>query len=118
GPILAGGVARSFPIPSSSCRIPATAQAYVINSTVVPDGSLDYLTLWATGTAQPMVSNLNAHDGQVTANMTSVAAGMGGAINAYATNNTHLVLDITGYFAAPAPGGLHLFTVSPCRVLD
>jgi hypothetical protein len=118
GPILTGGATRSFPILSSSCGIPATAQAYAINATALPDGFLDHLTLWATGMAQPVVSNLTASDGQPTANMAIVAAGAGGAINANATNNTHLVLDIAGYFAPPAPGGLHLFTVTPCRVLD
>jgi hypothetical protein len=117
GPILMGGATRSFPLLLSSCGIPATAQAYAINATALPDGFLDHLTLWATGMAQPVVSNLNASDGQPTANMAIVAAGAGGAINANATNNTHLVLDVTGYFAPPAPGGLHLFTVTPCRVL-
>jgi hypothetical protein len=118
GPILSGRSARSFPILSSSCGIPATAQAYVLNATAVPDGFLDYLTLWPTGTAQPFVSNLNSYDGQATAGMAIVRAGAGGAIDAYATDNTHLVLDITGYFAPPAPGGLHLFTTSPCRLVD
>jgi hypothetical protein len=118
GPILSGRQPRSFPILLSSCGIPATAQAYVLNATVVPDGFLDYLTLWPTGIAQPFVSNLNTYDGQVTAGMAIVSAGTAGAIDAYATNNTHLVLDITGYFAPAAPGGLRLFTISPCRVVD
>ncbi len=39
-PSLAAGVTRSFPIPSSSCDVPATAQAYAFNITVVPPGSI------------------------------------------------------------------------------
>jgi glucose/arabinose dehydrogenase len=118
GPLLTGGSTRSFPIPSSSCGIPSTAQAYVLNATVVPSGFLGYLTVWPTGLPQPLVSTLNAYDGMVTANMAIVPAGTGGAIEAFVTQDTHLVLDITGYFAPPGPGGLHLVTLSPCRVVD
>ena len=45
GPILSGGVPRSFPLLSATCGIPATAQAYSVNATVVPSGPLGYLTL-------------------------------------------------------------------------
>jgi hypothetical protein len=76
------------------------------------------LTLWPAGVPQPFVSTLNAYDGQVTANMAIVPAGTAGAINAFATQNTHLILDITGYFAPPGPGGLQLTTLNPCRLVD
>jgi uncharacterized repeat protein (TIGR01451 family) len=119
GPILTGGVARSFPIKSSSCNIPMNAQAYVLNATVVPSGFLDYLTLWPTGVTRPFVSTLNAYDGQVTANMAIVPGDpTSGSIDAYATQNTHLILDITGYFAAPSGGGFSFFALPPCRVVD
>jgi uncharacterized repeat protein (TIGR01451 family) len=118
GPILNGNSTRSLPIPSSSCGIPTSAQAYAFNATVVPTGFLNYLTLWPAGALQPVVSTLNAPDGQITANMAIVPAGASGAINAFVTENTHLVLDITGYFAPPGTGGLSLFPVTPCRVLD
>jgi uncharacterized repeat protein (TIGR01451 family) len=118
GPILIGGTTRSFPIASSDCGIPATAQAFAFNATVVPSGSLGFLTLWPTGVAQPVVSTLNALDGQITANMAIVPAGTAGAINAFVTDDTHLVLDITGYFAPPASGGLQFYTLTPCRVAD
>jgi hypothetical protein len=29
------------------CSVPSSAQAYVFNATVVPSGTLGYLTLWA-----------------------------------------------------------------------
>jgi hypothetical protein len=118
GPILSGNTSRTLPILSSNCGIPATARAYVLNATVVPSASLGYLTLWPTGVAQPLVSTLNAIDGQVTANMAIVAAGTNGSIDAFVTNNTHLLLGITGYFAPPAAGGLSFFTLTPCRVVD
>jgi hypothetical protein len=36
----------------------------------------------------------------------------------FASNGTDLVIDINGYFAAQATGGLSLYNLVPCRVLD
>jgi uncharacterized repeat protein (TIGR01451 family) len=122
GPIMTGGSTRTFPIVTSGCGIPTTATAYVLTATVLPTGFLDYLTLWPTGLPQPFVSTLNAYDGQVTSNMAIIPAGSNGTINgtidAFVTQNTHLILDISGYFASPAAGGLSFFTLNPCRVAD
>jgi hypothetical protein len=81
-----------------SCGLP-DSQAYVFNATVVPQGSLGYLTLWPAGQNQPVVSTLNAHDGAITSNMAIVPAGTQGEINAYAAGLTDLILDISSYFA-------------------
>jgi hypothetical protein len=99
GPILDAQTTRSFPIPASPCHIPATAAAYSLNVTVVPDGALQYLTAWPTGSAQPFVSTLNSWDGTVVANAAIVPAGADGAINIFVTNRTHVILDINGFFA-------------------
>ncbi|HUI85072.1 MAG TPA: hypothetical protein VL240_12660 [Candidatus Binatia bacterium] len=80
------------------CGIPGTAQAYVLNATVVPSGSLGYLTLWPDSQPQPGVSTLNALDGAVTSNMAIVPT-TNGSIDAFAANPTNLILDISGYFA-------------------
>jgi hypothetical protein len=40
GPILAAGMARSFPISAGGCNIPNAAAAYAMNVTVVPEGPL------------------------------------------------------------------------------
>ncbi len=99
GPILAAGTTRSFAIPESGCGIPSNAAAYALNITVVPDGPLGFLTAWPTGSPQPFVSTLNSWDGTVVANAATVSAGTDGAISIYVTNQTHVVLDINGYFA-------------------
>lgn len=117
-PSLVAGGTRTFPILSSSCNVPASAQAYSLNMTVVPKGPLSYLTTWPTGVAQPTVSTLNAPTGVITANAAIVPAGTGGSINTFVTEATDLVIDINGYFAPPAFNGLSLFATSPCRVLD
>ncbi|MGA8026598.1 MAG: chitobiase/beta-hexosaminidase C-terminal domain-containing protein [Bryobacteraceae bacterium] len=118
GPYLQGSVVRAFPVLSSSCSIPASAQAYSLNFTAVPHGALGYLTVWPTGETQPTVSTLNAPTGVATANAAIVPAGSSGNISVFASNNTDLVIDVNGYFAPPASGGLSLYTLTPCRVLD
>ena len=82
----------------SFCGPPNTAQAYVFNATVVPVGSLGYLTLWPDGESQPVVSTLNAIDGAITSNM-AVVPNVNGSTDAYASGTTQLILDISSYFA-------------------
>jgi hypothetical protein len=119
GPYIAGGTSRSIAIPSSNCGIPATAVAYSLNITVVPrTGTLGYLTVWPAGQAQPVVSTLNSPNGLVLANAAIVPAGTSGAISAFATNDTDLVVDINGYFVPPASNTLQFYPLTPCRVLD
>jgi hypothetical protein len=118
GPSLAVNTSRTFPLPTGTCNLPSTAQAYSLNLAVVPQGPLGYLTAWPTGQPQPGTANLSAPTGQVTANAAIVAAGTNGSIDVYASNNTDLIVDVDGYFAQAGTGGLSLHTVSPCRVLD
>ena len=84
---------------NSQCGVTTLAQAYVFNATVVPSGSLGYLTLWPDGEDQPVVSTLNAADGSLTNNMAIVPAGTAGEVDAFANGLTQLLLDISSYFA-------------------
>jgi hypothetical protein len=74
--------------------------------------------VWPVGQTQPLVSTLNAPTGTITANAAIIPTGTGGAIDLFVTNTTDMVIDINGYFAPPGVGGLSLYTLSPCRVLD
>jgi len=99
-PSMAAGETRTFTIPSGACaNIPATAQAYSFNVTVVPPGPLIYLTAWPAGEAQPFVSTLNSFQGTVVANAAIVPAGAGGAVSFFVTDATNLIVDINAYFA-------------------
>jgi Divergent InlB B-repeat domain len=119
GPFLAGSTRRDFPIGGNACGAPATAKAYSLNVTVVPRvGFLGFLTGWPAGQAMPNVSILNSMDGSVKANAAIVPAGTNGAVTFSATNDTDLVLDINGYFAPPATGGLSFYAATPCRIAD
>jgi hypothetical protein len=116
---LSGGTPRDFSPLYSSCRIPASAQAYSLNFTAIPIAPIGYLSTWASGQPQPVVSTLNTGSLEVTANAAIVPAGTNGDITVYSSDPADLVIDINGYFApATVSGALSLFNVTPCRVLD
>ncbi len=117
GPAISGGTSRDFAIPQGSCSIPSTAQAYALNATVVPHGSLSYLTIWPTGATRPTVSTLNSLDGRIKANAAIIPAGTSQSVTVYASNTTDVVLDISGYFV-PDSSALAYFPLTPCRVVD
>jgi hypothetical protein len=118
-PSLVGGATRNFPIPSSGCGVPSTAQAYSLNITVVPAGTpLSYLTAWATGSPQPTVATLNDLSGVTLGNAAIVPAGTGGAISLYVTSDTDVIIDINGYFAPADAPAQEFYPMTPCRIAD
>ena len=118
GPSMTAGSARVF-VPMGACGIPATAQAYSLNVTVVPQGPLPFLTLWPSGQTQPGVSTLNSFGGTVVANAAIVPAGAGGAVSVFATAPTDVILDIDGYFdSTTVANSLSFYPATPCRVAD
>jgi hypothetical protein len=99
GPVMAANSTRDIPIPNSACGIPATAQAYSLNVTVVPREPLGFLTVWPAGASRPFVSTLNSLQGKIVANAAIVSAGNNGAISVFVTNQSDVIVDINGYFA-------------------
>jgi len=124
-PSLVGGMSRTFPMQSSStCSIPTTALAYSLNFAVLPPGPLGYISVWPTEQPQPLVATLNDVTGTIVANAAIVPAGTGGSIDVYASNNTDVIIDINGYYAAsfgtptagyafPNTSGTPLMTIAP-----
>ena len=122
GPRLEAQQERDFPLLMSSC-IPSNVipVAYSLNVTAVPNPRhqpLGYLTLWPAGEPQPDVSTLNNPTGTTVANATITAAGQNGELAVYPYDSTDLLIDINGYFAAPAIGGYSFYPVPPCRAYD
>ena len=72
---------------------------------------------WAQQPQNP-VSTLNNPTGTYVANAAIVPAGSGGSITAFGSDDTHLAVDINGYFASAGTGGLVLYPAPPCRVFD
>ena len=122
GPYLGSDHERDFPVATSSCISTETnIQAYSFNVTAVPHPTgqrLGFLTVWPRGAPVPNVSTLNNPTGTIVANAAIVPAGLSGDVAVYSNDDTDLLIDINGYFAAPGPGGLSLYALAPCRVID
>ena len=120
GPMFHSDETRSINITGGGCHLPATAKAFALNITVVPQGQLDYLTVWPSSTDRPLVSNLNSYDGRIKANAAIVSAGSLGAVNIFSKGNTDVILDVNGYFVDPSEGAdsLAFYPLPPCRVVD
>jgi hypothetical protein len=106
-PVMSAGQTRTIPVLSNTrCNIPATAQAYSLNFTVVPTGFLGFLSAWPTGNPpSPLVSILNDYTGTVLANAAVIAAGTAGSIDIFTTDQTQVVIDINGYYTAQVSSG-------------
>lgn len=119
-PFLARGEVRTLPMQNSSlCPIPPSAKAYVVNVTMVPRGSVDFVTLWPSGEARPNVWSIRSPDGNTVANSAIVKAGSNGAIQVYASDATDLLIDVAGYFTDnTAVSNLVYYPLAPCRVID
>lgn len=79
---------------------------------------MSYLKIWPQGETEPAVSTLNNPTATTVANAALVAAGTNGGIAVFPSDDTDLLIDINGYFAAPGSGGLSLYPVPTCRALD
>src|SRR5450759_42261 len=112
-PLLARGACQGV-------TIPANAQAVVGNSAVVNFISgPGYITLYPSGAAQPLVANLNYNANDIVSNAFTVGLGSDGKFNIFASTTTHFIVDITGYYAPPGPGGLYYHPLPyPVRRLD
>lgn len=117
-PYMSAGATRTFPIAQSPCAVPAP-QVYSLNITVVPRTStLQSLTMWPTGQTKPPVMTVSSVNGQVVAGAALVQAGTSGSVNVSASEDTEVLFDINGYFAATSDTGLSFTEVTPCRVID
>lgn len=119
-PFLQSGESRTLvPSQSNVCTVPADAKAYVLNVTLVPRGGVDHITIWPAGQSRPNFWTVRSPDGQIVANAAIVAAGTGGGIQVFSSNEADLIIDIAGYFTdSAAASNLVFYPLTPCRVID
>jgi hypothetical protein len=101
-PAMSPAADREISLPGSTrCPgLPASAQAWALNVTAVPNGTpLAFLSLWQAGTPWPAVSNLNAFEGQTVSNAAIVPGSATGGVLVKVNNPTHVALEVAGYFA-------------------
>jgi hypothetical protein len=105
-PVQSTAEASADTTPAPCGTIPAIAQAYSFNVTVVPHsgGAVNYLSIWPSGHTQPVVSTLDDTQGAIIANAAIVPAGtVSGGISVFNFGPavTDVVIDMNGFFAAP-----------------
>lgn len=101
---------------------PYLASAVVLNVTAIHSGGPEsYLTVFPTGTARPLASNLNFLNGQVVPNLVVAPISPEGKVSIY--NNlgqVHIVADVQGWYTKPGEFSQRSTYVplSPGRHLD
>jgi hypothetical protein len=74
--------------------------AVALNVTVTEPTQAGFLTVWPSGVAQPLASNINFVAGKTTPNAVVVGVGSGGRISLYNSDgNSHVIVDVAGWFA-------------------
>jgi hypothetical protein len=107
GPIFGIAEARTYALSTNpACPgFPAasTIQGYSLNITVTQTAGAGFVTGFPSGTSLPVVSTVNfTSAGQSLSNAAIVPAGSGGnagKIDIYASQQTHVIVDINGYYA-------------------
>ena len=101
--------------------VPSTAQAVVVNLTVINHGgSPTYVTAYPAGGSLPLASNVSVDGGAVQANLAIVRLGPTGAITLFnSTGSADVIADVQGYFA-PTTGSTagEFHSLAPIRVCD
>ncbi|HUY57149.1 MAG TPA: IPT/TIG domain-containing protein, partial [Candidatus Micrarchaeaceae archaeon] len=103
--------------------IPSTGvSAVVLNVTVAPAADNGLISVFPTGTAVPIASNINFAAGQTKAAGVEVALGRGGQVSLYnnSVGTTQLLVDVEGWYdtAAPSSGPGLYNPVAPARIVD
>ncbi len=85
-------------VPANGQLTPATA--VVANVTAVASTAASFLTIWPSGSPQPVASDLNFSAGETIPNLVVVKLGSDGAITIIThTGAVHVVVDVLGYYA-------------------
>ncbi len=100
--------------------IPGGAVAITANLTVIGQTKAGFVSVTPTSIATPTTSNINFPTGDVRANGLTAKLTAGKLWLVYKAGTaaqTHLILDVTGYYLA-AGSGLKFFPLDPGRIMD
>jgi hypothetical protein len=124
------GAAQRAVAPRETLRLQVTGRAgipqtgvaaVVMNVTAVSPAAAGFVTVFPSGSAPPMASNLNFRAGDVIANLVTVRVGDTGAVDLAndSSGTVHLLADVSGYYLSGTPTAPGTFvSLDPSRVLD
>ena len=103
--------------------VPATGvSGVVLNVTVTNPTVGGHVTIFPTGAATPLASNLNFGANQTLANRAIIGVGTGGKVTIFnGYGRTDVIVDVTGWFtdaSATADGSGQYHGLTPARVVD
>ncbi|MCU1391673.1 MAG: hypothetical protein JWM34_101, partial [Ilumatobacteraceae bacterium] len=99
---------------AGSTKVPADANAVVLNITATDAGADGFVTVWPCGQPQPTTSSLNVTAGLTGPNLTITKVGDNGTICLFSQRSLDLIADIDGWY----PAGSAYTPVQPERLLD
>jgi hypothetical protein len=109
GAALTLGVAGRGGIPTSAVG------SVVMNVTATNPTAAGFITVWPTGSAMPLASNLNFVAGQTIPNLVIAKLGTAGSVSLFnGIGMTDLIADVVGWF--PTTSGFN--AIVPARLLD
>ncbi len=98
----------------------ADVAAVALTVTITQPSAAGYLSVFPSGTARPLASNMNFVPAQTVSNLVVVKVGPNGKISMYNPNGTtHVVADVAGWYSSAGTGNAGRFDpVAPSRILD
>ena len=78
--------------------VPSTASAVVLNVTATGGTGTGFLTVYPFGVTRPEASNVNYVSGETVPNVVISGVSVDGRISIYAFAETHIVVDVAGWF--------------------
>lgn len=119
GPLGAGQVTRLHM--TGVAGVPETGVgAVVLNVTATGAAGPGFVTVYPCGIARPIASNVNFTKGVDTPNQVTVKIGTNGDVCLFASTQTDLIADVSGYYAddfAAVPG-FRYHELDPTRIVD
>jgi hypothetical protein len=101
---------------AGTLRVPVGATAAVLNVTATEAVGPGFLTVYPSDRNRPLVSSVNFQVGVPRPNLVIAPLGADGKIKVYAHNQTHVVVDVMGWFGAA--GQAEYVEVASTRLLD
>ena len=83
---------------AGTSRVPVGATAAVLNVTAADAVGPGFLTVFPSDRAQPLVSSVNFEAGVPRPNSVIAPIGADGKIKVFASNQTHVIVDVMGWF--------------------
>jgi hypothetical protein len=110
------GTTRNLTVTGGVAGVPANATAVALNVAAVNPVTTGHLRVFPAGTPLPNASVVNFTRTKNTPNHVIAKVGAGGQISIYAGSQTHVIVDINGYFVESATGSRYTPVAAPTQI--